>query len=117
MGRAGLELTQGWPRADPGLAGQVDNAGGDDLIFSCSLTPINTTRDNSHPSCVTKTLPLWSLTMAPAWSRLASLEMTLPALSSPPSSDVPATRVSWLVWDRRMPMSVMKPSPREVSSP
>jgi actin-related protein len=28
-----------------------------------------------------------------------------------------SSRVSWLVWDRRMPMSVTRPSPREVSLP
>merc|ERR1711862_160561 len=67
--------------------------------------------------CVTKTLLLWLLTMAPACARLDLLEMTLPELSSPPLLDVPATRVSWSVWDRRMPMLEMRPSPREVSSP
>merc|ERR1712013_346967 len=34
--------------------------------------------------CVTKTLLLLSLTMAPAYARLDLLEMTLPELSSPP---------------------------------
>merc|ERR1712115_160115 len=67
--------------------------------------------------CVTKTLLLWLLTMAPACARLDLLEMTLPELSSPPLLDVPATRVSWSVWDRRMPMLEMRPSPREVSLP
>merc|ERR1711890_100357 len=32
----------------------------------------------ANPSCVTRTLPLWSWTMAPAWSRPASPETTLP---------------------------------------
>merc|ERR1711936_650240 len=67
--------------------------------------------------CVTKTLLLSLLTMAPACARLDLLEMTLPELSSPPLLDVPATRVSWSVWDRRMPMLEMRPSQREVSSP
>merc|ERR1712102_54592 len=81
-------------------------------------------RENTHITtyyhksrCVTKTLLLWLLTMAPACARLDLLEMTLPELSSPPLLDVPATRVSWLVWDRRMPMLEMRLSPREVSSP
>merc|ERR1711936_617769 len=69
------------------------------------------------PKCVTKTLLLLSLTMAPACARLDLLEMTLPVLSSPPLLDVPATRGGWLVWDRRMPMLEMRLSPREVSSP
>merc|ERR1712018_114565 len=38
----------------------------------------------SIPSCVTKTLLLLSLTMAPACARLVSLVMTPPGLSSPP---------------------------------
>merc|ERR1711992_484983 len=67
--------------------------------------------------CVTKTLLLLSLTMAPACARLDLLEMTLPELSSPPLLDVLATRVRWSVWDRRMPMLEMRPSPREVSLP
>merc|ERR1711953_258891 len=67
--------------------------------------------------CVTKTLLLLSVTMAPACARLDSPEMTLLELSSPPLSAVPATRESWSVWDRRMPMSVTRPSPRGVSSP
>merc|ERR1712111_277995 len=67
--------------------------------------------------CVTKTLLLWLLTMAPACARLDLLEMTLPELSSHPLLDVPATRESWSVWDRRTPMLEMKPNPREVSSP
>merc|ERR1711990_1087748 len=35
----------------------------------------------------------------------------------PPLLDVPVTRVSWSVWDKRMPMLEMKLNPREVSSP
>merc|ERR1711930_39422 len=69
------------------------------------------------PPCVTRTLLLLLLTMAPACARLDSPEMTLPELSSPPLLDAPATRESWSVWDRRTPMSVTRPSPREVSSP
>merc|ERR1711863_199361 len=45
---------------------------------------------NTNSSCVTKTLPLWSLTMAPACARPVSPEMTLPAPSSPPLSAAPA---------------------------
>merc|ERR1711983_581112 len=74
-------------------------------------------KDNIKSRCVTKTLLLWLLTMAPACARLDLLEMTLPKLSSPPLLDVPATRESWSVWDRRMPMLEMRLSPREVSSP
>merc|ERR1712200_372612 len=67
--------------------------------------------------CVTKTLLLLLLTMDPACARLDLLEMTLPELSSPPLLAVPATRVSWLVWDKRMPMLEMRLNPREVSLP
>merc|ERR1712107_521280 len=67
--------------------------------------------------CVTRTLLRLSATMAPACARPASPETTPPGPSSPPLSDVPATRVSWSVWDRRMPTSVTRPSPRGVSSP
>merc|ERR1711893_113771 len=81
----------------------------------CSSTDLNTRSNSSR--CVTKTLLLWLLTMAPACARLDLLEITLPELSSPPLLDVPATRVSWSVWDRRMPMLEMRLSPREVSSP
>merc|ERR1711973_1176 len=70
-----------------------------------------------NPRCVTRTLPLLLLTMAPACARLDSPEMTLPEPSSPPSSVAPATREWWSVWDRRTPMSVTRPSPRGVSSP
>merc|ERR1712156_826299 len=68
-------------------------------------------------TCVTKILPLLSLTMAPACAKPVSLEMTPPGLSSLPLLDAPTTRVSWSVWDKRMPMSVMRLNPREVSSP
>merc|ERR1712130_1043276 len=54
---------------------------------------------------------------APACARLDSPEMTLPELSSHPSLEDQDTRVSWSVWDRRMPMLEMRLSPREVSSP
>merc|ERR1712165_336578 len=67
--------------------------------------------------CVTRTLLRLSATMAPACARPASPETTPPGPSSPPLSDVPATRVSWSVWDRRMPTLVTRPSPRGVSSP
>merc|ERR1712018_328356 len=50
--------------------------------------------------CVTMKLPLWSWTTAPACARLDLPETMPPGLSSPPSLDVPATRVSWLAWDR-----------------
>merc|ERR1712041_13151 len=73
---------------------------------------------NYHLStCVTRTLLLLSVTMAPGCARLALPETTPPGLSSPPLWVVPDMWVSWWVWDRRMPMSVTRPSPREVSSP
>merc|ERR1712145_8036 len=71
--------------------------------------------ETQYSRCVTKTLLLLLLTMALACAKLVSLEMTLPELSSPPLLAVPATRVLWSVWDRRMPMLEMRPSPREVS--
>merc|ERR1739848_829007 len=61
-------------------------------------------RNSNQTRCVTKILPLLSLTMAPACAKPVSLVMTPPGLSSPPLLDVPATRVSWLVWVKRMPM-------------
>merc|ERR1712061_514682 len=83
-----------------------------------SVLRIRSTQGQSHKSrCVTKTLLPSLLTMAPACARLASPEMTLPELSSPPSSAVPTWGESWSVWDRRTPMSVTRPSPRGVSSP
>merc|ERR1712038_423806 len=54
----------------------------------------------NNPRCVTRTLLLLLLTMAPACARLDSPEMTLPELSSPPLLDAPATRESWSVWDK-----------------
>merc|ERR1711872_929450 len=81
-------------------------------LKTCSLKV-----EQTYQRCVTKTLLLLLLIMAPACARLDLLEMTLPELSSPQLLDVPVTRESWSVWDRRMPMLVMRPSPREVSSP
>merc|ERR1712048_627463 len=52
----------------------------------CSSTDLNTRSNKSR--CVTKTLLLSLLTMAPACARLDLLEMTLPELSSPPLLDV-----------------------------
>jgi len=72
---------------------------------------------NKLSRCVTKTQLLWSLTMAPACAKPVSPVMTPPGLSSHPLLDVPATRVSWSVWDKRMPMLEMKLNPREVSLP
>merc|ERR1711874_776886 len=68
-------------------------------------------------TCVTKILPLLSLTMAPACAKPVSLEMTPPGLSSLPLLDAPVTRVSWSVWVKRMPMLEMKLNPRGVSLP
>merc|ERR1711931_319156 len=77
-----------------------------------------TQKNNKYLSrCVTKTLLLWLLTMDPECARLDSLEMMLQELSSHPLLEDQDTRVSWLVWDRRMPMLEMRLSPREVSSP
>merc|ERR1712042_373566 len=81
-------------------------------LKTCSLKV-----EQTYQRCVTKTLLLLLLIMAPACARLDLLEMTLPELSSPQLLDVPVTRESWSVWDRRMPMLVMRPSPREESSP
>merc|ERR1711872_444408 len=71
---------------------------------------------NNKSRCVTKTLLLSLLTMASACARLDSPEMTLPELSSHPLLEDQDTRVSWSVWDRRMPMLEMRLSPREASS-
>merc|ERR1711962_1875959 len=54
----------------------------------CSPT---TTSTHTTPSCVTMRSPLWSLTMAPACARLASLETTPPGPSSPLSLEAPVT--------------------------
>merc|ERR1712098_50535 len=67
--------------------------------------------------CVTKTLLLSLLTMAPACARLDPPETMLQEPSSHPLLEDQDTRVSWSVWDRRTPMLEMRPSPREVSSP
>merc|ERR1712038_41970 len=57
------------------------------LIFFESLTA------NKHnSSCVTKTWPLWLLTMAPACAKLDSLEMTLQELSSHPLFEAQSKR-------------------------
>merc|ERR1712212_530926 len=72
---------------------------------------------NQLPTCVTTKTPLSSVTTALASSRPVSPEMTLPELSSPPSWAAPVTRVSWSVWARRTPTSVMRPRASEVSSP
>merc|ERR1711928_14825 len=79
-----------------------------DYLFSKSQKKKTATK------CVTMRLPLWSWTTGPACARPASPETTPPGPSSPPSLDVPGTRVSWLAWDRRTPMLVMKPSPRGI---
>merc|ERR1712098_273896 len=81
-------------------------------LKTCSLKV-----EQTYQRCVTKTLLPLLLTMAPACAKLDLLEMTLPELSSPPLLAVLATRVGWSVWDRRMPMLEMRPSPREVSLP
>merc|ERR1712121_449984 len=74
---------------------------------------------HQQPPCATmrRMPPLWALTMAPVWSTAVSPETTLLAPSSLPSLDVLATSQSWLAWATRMPTSVTRPSPREVSSP
>merc|ERR1712112_620374 len=78
---------------------------------SC-LAPLDTRR---HPRCVTRTLLLLSVTMAPACARLASPETMLPEPCFPPLWVVPDMWVSWWVWDRRMHMLETRPSPSEVS--
>merc|ERR1712210_93908 len=72
------------------------------------------TSRSTKPRCVTRTLLLLSATMAPACARPASPETMPPGPSSPPSLDVPATRESWSVWDRRTLTSVTRPSPRGI---
>merc|ERR1712117_613077 len=69
------------------------------------------------PPCVTRMLPLWSLTTAPACARPVSPEMTPPEPCSPPLLEGQDIRASWLAWDRRTLMSETRPNPREVSSP
>merc|ERR1711990_1341612 len=46
-------------------------------------------KTHKNSRCVTRTLPLWSVTMAPACARPASPETTPPGPSSPPSLAVP----------------------------
>merc|ERR1712107_771021 len=84
---------------------------------SLLLLSFKTAGFESPSRCVTRIWPLLLLTTAPACARPDSPETTLPEPSSPPSSAVPATRVSWSVWDRRTPTSETRPSPREVSRP
>merc|ERR1712072_53233 len=79
--------------------------------FDCELRLTSINQD------VTRTLLPLCATMAPACARPASPETTLPGPSSPPSLDVPATRVSWSVWDRRTPTSVTRPSPEGYPHP
>merc|ERR1711956_212185 len=50
-------------------------------------------------------------------AKLDSPEMTTPGLSSHPLLAVPVTKVSWSVWDKRMPMLEMKLNPRETQTP
>merc|ERR1712105_20939 len=87
---------------------------GSSLVSGLKTSPCFYKGRYNTSRCVTRTLLPWLLTMAPACARLDSLEMTLPELSSPPLSAVPATRESWSVWDRRTPMSVTRPSPRGI---
>merc|ERR1712203_1006927 len=83
------------------------------MAFTDSWTQDSTSHQQAYKTrCVTRTLLRLSATMAPACARPASPETTPPGPSSPPLSDVPATRVSWSVWDRRTPTSVTRPSPR-----
>merc|ERR1712018_61862 len=67
--------------------------------------------------CVTTKLPLWLLTMDLACAKLALPVMTLPEPSFLPLLEDQDIKVSWLVWAKRIPMSAMRLSPREVSSP
>merc|ERR1712168_1154043 len=76
---------------------------------------------NQHIStCLTRKetiMPQWRWTMDLACAKLDLPEMTPHVPSSHPSSDVPATRASWSVWDRRTHMLEMRLNPRGVSSP
>ena len=99
--------------------------------FLCQSAPINWTEDqpdrpkNVHaetwPSVQAvkwqRTLKsqLLCVTMDPAWSSPDLLEMMPHERSSPASSADPGIKVSWWAWARRMPTSVMRPSPRGVS--
>merc|ERR1712012_187277 len=60
-----------------------------DYLFSKSQKKKTATK------CVTMRLPLWSWTTGPECARPASPETTPPGPSSPPSLDVPGTRVSF----------------------
>merc|ERR1712122_309038 len=71
---------------------------------------------NPSTCATTRNPPLWSLTMAPEWSRPASPVMTLPAPSSPPSLAAPVTSASWSAWATRMPTSVTRQSKRGILS-
>merc|ERR1712183_385678 len=50
------------------------------VVYSSNLLQTG----SKHPRCVTRTLPLLSVTMAPACARPASPETTPPGPSSPP---------------------------------
>jgi len=52
--------------------------------------------------------------MDPANVKLVLLEMMLPDVVSPPSSEDPSIKASWLVWTAKRLMLVMKLKPREV---
>merc|ERR1712233_220690 len=82
------------------------------VVYSSNLLQTG----SKHPRCVTRTLPLLSVTMAPACARPALPETTPPGPSSPPLLAVPVTRVSWSAWDRRTPTSVTRPSPLSTAS-
>merc|ERR1711970_1228001 len=79
------------------------------------LSPVET---RHQPRCATtKKRQRWSSTTDREWSRPDSPATTLPAPSSPPSSDARVTSPSWSAWATRTPTSVTRLSPREVSSP
>merc|ERR1711942_191251 len=65
--------------------------------------------------CVTtKKSQRWSWTMDPECARPVLPAMTLHVQSSLPSLADPDTSVSWSVWVKKMPTSVMRLSQREV---
>merc|ERR1711962_216770 len=74
--------------------------------LSCS--DLHSPDPRAKARCVTRTLLLWLLTMAPGCARPGSPETTPPGLCSPPLWVAPGTRVSWWVWDRRTPTSVTR---------
>merc|ERR1711997_1254617 len=74
-----------------------------EIVLTKDLVSIHTV-NSIQTTCVTKTLPLSSLTMAPACARPVSPVMTPPGPSSPPLSVALATRVSWSVWVKRTPV-------------